>query len=241
MKSYFNHQGNSAMVDVVFCIAISFIILFAIEHMMINPLSKENTKEAKEIFLISVTWPEGKPHDIDTYLMDPTRRSVFFNAKEVGMMHLERDDRGHVGDNLILPDGQKVEYESNIETVSIRGIIPGEYICNVHMYSLNYNYEDYLDENGEEMVVDQTCKVKIQLIRIDGMSVEIENEVELLRIGQEKTAFRFTLNSQGKITDKNTLEYKIATSSSNGDNTLPRRKQGTENKKMGPFNKGVEL
>jgi len=133
---------------------------------------------------------------VDTYVEDPNGKLVFFRRREDGLMHLDRDDVGWKNDKIKTPTGY-VEYKENREIVTIRGIVPGEYTVNAHMYS---------------KVTDGPTKVKIRLEKVNPYRVITVTEFELEAVGREKTAFRFRLNKDGEVTELNNLEKKIATS-----------------------------
>ena len=58
---------------------------------------------------------------------------VWFDVREAGLMHLDRDDRGVLGDNITI-NGQTINNPLNQETVSLRGIAAGEYVVNLLHY-----------------------------------------------------------------------------------------------------------
>jgi len=97
---------------------------------------KKKVTEAKAEYMIVVEWPHERDDDVDTYVEDPNGKLVFFRRREDGLMHLDRDDVGWRNDRIQLPDGTFAEVKLNREVVSLRGIIPGEYVVNVHMYSM---------------------------------------------------------------------------------------------------------
>jgi hypothetical protein len=169
------------------------------------------------------------PHDVDTWLQDPTGQHVCFNQREKGLMHLDRDDQGRKGDSYRDGDGNKIEYPYNREVTSIRGIISGEWTANIHFYSVEYyetqqpvrswdnadsglrpeNYvekQEELSEDGEYPV-----EVTIRLDKINPFKTVIEQKVILKRKGDEETAFRFTVGRDGRIISTNTLKKNIAT------------------------------
>ena len=108
----------------------------------------------------------------------------------------KRHDRGKFNDVLEMDfQGIPVLIEKNEERAIIRGIIPGEYIVNVHMFRK----------------VDQSeNKVKISLIKLSGQdTIVVEKEVVLKENGDEETAFRFTLGIDGKVGNINQLPRKF--------------------------------
>jgi hypothetical protein len=157
---------------------------------------KKKVTEAKAEYMIIVEWPDDLDDDVDTYVEDPNGKLVFFRRREDGLMHLDRDDVGWRNDRIRLPDGTYTIVSLNQEVVSLRGIVPGEYVVNVHMYA---------------MKSDKPIKVKIKLERMNPYEFVTIKELELEAVGREKTAFRFTLNEDGDVTDLNEIEKKIAT------------------------------
>src|SRR5947199_3496491 len=107
--------------------------LFFIALLAMNPEAKEGKIESKAEFIITMGWPEDHPDDIDLYAEDPLGNIVWYHQREGGFMVLDRDDRGSAN-NTITVDGRKVSSPVRQETISIRGIVPGEYTVNVHYF-----------------------------------------------------------------------------------------------------------
>ena len=80
-----------------------------------------------------MTWPDSHPDDIDLYAEDPVGNIVWYHVREAGFMVLDRDDRGGLN-NTIVVNGKRLSSPIRQETVSIRGIIAGEYTVNVNHY-----------------------------------------------------------------------------------------------------------
>src|SRR5437660_10812507 len=107
--------------------------LFFLALLAMNPEAKQGKIDTKAEFIISMTWPDNHPDDIDLYVEDPLGNIVWYHVREAGFMVLDRDDRGGVN-NSVLVNGKKMTSPIREETVSIRGIVPGEYTINVHHY-----------------------------------------------------------------------------------------------------------
>ena len=103
-------------------------------------------------------------------------------------MMLDRDDRGSAN-NTITVDGRKITSSFRQEIVSIRGIIPGEYIVNVHYFLAT--------KGGPIPVVVKTEKINptVETVSYDQINLE--------RMGEEKTAVRFKLAANGNVIDVN--------------------------------------
>jgi len=190
-----------AMTDLATNLLGVFICLFMLSFLMISKKieEKNNKVESKAEFLISITWDKNSNNDVDTYVEDPLGNLVFFRAREKGLLHLDRDDLGTSNDAIKMADGSMVIVRENREIVSIRGIIPGEYVVNVHMYS--------------ERDKAEKTKVTVKLEKINPALKTITiKEVELGKTGDEKTGFRFTLDNAGDVTSVNDLAKDLAKS-----------------------------
>jgi hypothetical protein len=179
----------------LFNILLLFAALFAIAFVQMNPkLKRKNNTEAKAEFIITVTWPTEIDDDVDVYVEDPMGNLVFFSARENGLMHLDRDDLGSKNDTIKTAEGF-VEFKENVERVSIRGIIKGEYVVNVHMYAKR---------------VKPPAVVTIQIDKVNPFSTIALRDVVLEVNGDEKTVIRFTIDEKGNVTSTNRLHKKLA-------------------------------
>ena len=175
---------------------LGFSSMFAIAFMLISEPSKTGQVDNKAEFLITVRWPDGHPDDVDTIIEDPRGSLLWFQNRDTGLMHLDRDDRGLLGDRVTI-DGVEISSPINQETATIRSILPGEYVVNILHYKANY---------------------------ADGLpvSVKVEKlnpEVRLVYYGQhilegggaELTAVRFYLDGEGNSTNINSLQKSLLT------------------------------
>jgi hypothetical protein len=182
------------------------IVLFAISLLIVSPFKSQDGLEHKAEFIISVEWDAESDDDVDSYLQDPNGNIVNFQRREDGLMHLDRDDTGKRNDQMKAPSGENVTFAENIENVSIRAIMPGEYTFNVHMYAKR-------DENPEQ-------EVSVKIIKINpSLKTIAAKKVTLKETGHEITVFRFTVTEDGGVTDIHDLEKKFtghANDESNG-------------------------
>ena len=198
-----NYHTNLAFLDLLFNTLLCFVALFSLAFVLINPSKKNKTVDAKAEFIITVIWPSGMDDDVDTYVEDPEGNLVAFNRREQGLMHLDRDDTGVAFDTLSTSFGV-VTYKELREMVSIRGYVPGEYVVNVHMFTKREEAE---------------TPVTIILEKINPYRVVTGRNVVLVKVGEEKTAFRFTVNDEGKVINTSQLEKSLITT--NPRPTLP--------------------
>ena len=181
-----NYSTTLPFLDLLFNTLLCFAGLFAIAFLLIATEKSKKNIDMKAVYLITVSWPDENTDDVDTYVEDPLGKLVFYQRREQGLMHLDRDDLGHMNDRINTPFGL-IEFKGNREIVTLRGTFAGEYIVNVHMYA-------YRNRDGHE------TPVKITLTRIEPFSIIAFKEVILFRNGDEKTAFRFTLDKEGNVT-----------------------------------------
>jgi hypothetical protein len=177
--------------DMLFNILIAFVFCFIIALLAMNPKAKkEGDIPAKAEFIITVSWPDMNPNDIDTYVQDPAGSMAWFRQREAGLMHLDRDDRGLAGDTINV-NGRDVVNPLNQEVVTIRGFAPGEYTVNVNYYD---------SKNGEPV------EATVSLVKVNPRAdVVFYGTVKLDRKGDEKTAVRFSVEPDGSVRDLNTL------------------------------------
>lgn len=176
--------------DILFNALLGFAVMVFIAFALIRPESKSGDIEVNADIIITVSWPDGMPDDIDTYVEDPAGNVVWYHKREAGLVHLDRDDRGNYRDTIFV-NGQEIQYPLNQETVTIRGIIPGEYVINVFYY---------LSQSPGSVPV----TVKVEKIN-PSVSVIFFGTVDLVRQGQEETVARFTLDADGNVTSLNSV------------------------------------
>lgn len=162
--------------------------LFFIALLAINPEAKSGKIDTKAEFIITMSWPDNHPDDIDLYTEDPLGNIVWYHEREAGFMVLDRDDRGGINNSVMIA-GKKVTSPIRQETVSIRGIVAGEYTVNVNHYLATTN-----------MPVPVTVKVEkvnptVEVISYDNLTLD--------HTGQELTAVRFRVAQNGDVIDVN--------------------------------------
>jgi len=187
------YHTNLPFLDLLFNVLIGFVFLFIISFLLINPIAKRADIEVKAEFLITVFWPDNLEDDVDIYVEDPTGGLVWFKSREPGLMHLDRDDLGKRNDEVITAAGA-ILFPENREIVTLRGIVPGEYVVNVHMYF----------KVGAEPV-----PVTIQIDKINPYSVVLRETVDLKVKGDEVTVTRFSVNAKGEVSNVNKLPKKL--------------------------------
>ena len=188
-----NHVGIG-FTDLLFNALLGFVVMFVLAVLLINPIAKSGAVDAKAEFLITLSWPEGRREDVDLYVQDHAGEMVWFRSREAGLMHLDRDDLGERND-VIEVAGRQVRNPLNQEIVSIRGILPGEYVVNLHLYR----------GDGAQPV---PATVKIEKLN-PKVELVFFGLLTLIEQGDERTAARFSIGTDGRVRDVNQLPKQL--------------------------------
>jgi hypothetical protein len=177
--------------DMLFNMLIAFVFCFIVALLAMNPKAlKAGDIPSKAEFIVNVSWPDMNPDDIDTWVQDPAGNLVWFRAREAGLMHLDRDDRGLINDVIVI-NGREIVNPLNQEVVTVRGIMPGEFTVNVQ----------YFDSKDGKPV-----EVTVSIIKVNPRAeVVFYGQLTLAKKGDEATAARFTVLPDGSVTNVNTL------------------------------------
>jgi hypothetical protein len=194
-KSKFQ-QPFDPITAVLFKIIQALTFFFILSVIFMNPVAKKGIIDPKAEYIITVQWPDNNPNDIDTWVEEPDGNLVWFQSKEAGLIHLDRDDRGNVNDTLTI-NGQTVQNPLNQEVVTIRGTVVGEYVINIFYYG---------SEDNKPVDVN---------VRVDKVNPQLEviyyGTIKLEKPGDEKTAVRFTIDQDGKLSNINRIEKSLTT------------------------------
>jgi hypothetical protein len=168
--------------------------LFFLALLVMNPEAKQGKIDTKAEFIVTMNWPDNHPDDIDLYVEDPLGNIVWYHVREAGFMVLDRDDRGGIN-NSIMVNGKRIMSPIREESVSIRGIVAGEYTVNVQYYLATQN---------------APVPVSVKVEKINPMVEVIHYDTIMLdHAGQERTAVRFRMAEDGSVTDINHTEKSL--------------------------------
>ena len=177
-----------AFVDMLLVNLLLFISVVAIvfQEQEQKKSKKDFIEKAEFVLTAEWDWNDNRRNDdVDMYLQDPNENIIYYRNMSKGVCHLERDDRGTLGDT-----SDDIEIEENFEKILIRGNVSGEYIYNLHMFSKS---------------TDKETTVKWKIEKVNPYKVIATNKVVLNDVGDEKTAVRFTIDAEGNVTDINYL------------------------------------
>ena len=171
--------------DLLFNILLGFTFLFFITILFINPISKLGNVNLKAEYIITVDWQDNLPDDVDIWVQDPNGEIVSYLKKDAGWLHLDRDDQGVINDVVII-NNKEVIYPINREVVTLRGIIPGEYIVNLYLY------EHKSKEPVEVKIIIEKVNPSLKLVYFNNTVLETKDT--------ELTIARFNLDAKGDFT-----------------------------------------
>ncbi|HEY5703828.1 MAG TPA: hypothetical protein VIV20_10205 [Gammaproteobacteria bacterium] len=196
MISLKERHRSDPFTDLLFNALLGFTFLFLVAILFMNPEAKSGIIDPKAEYIITVTWEDNSPDDIDTWIEDPDGNVIWFRNPQAGLLHLDRDDRGMVND-FITVNGEEIVNPLNQEVVTIRGVVKGEYVVNIHYYAT------------------ETSRPVDVTVRLDKVNPKLEviyyNTVTIEKKGDERTVLRFKIGREGKISDINFLPKSIVT------------------------------
>ncbi|MDC0131951.1 hypothetical protein OAI24_03735 [Alphaproteobacteria bacterium] len=179
-------EDQNAFTDILFNALLGFAFMFFVAFILIRPQMPEGKIIPKAEFMITAQWPDGYTDDIDLIVEDGEGNLVWFDTREAGLMHLDRDDRGSLGDSITI-NGQRIENPLNQEIVTLRGIAAGEYVVNL------LHYKAPAKRNVEVKVKVEKLNPQVSLIYA-GTNI-------MSGAGDEQTAIRFRLDAAGKVVE----------------------------------------
>ena len=192
--SFKNRPQTDPFTDLLFNALLGFTFLFLVAIMFMNPEAKTGIIDPKAEYIITVSWADNSPDDIDTWVEDPDGAVIWFRNPEAGLLHLDRDDRGMINDTITV-NGEELVNPLNQEVVTLRGVVKGEYVVNVHYYAT---------DTGKPV------DVNIRLVKVNPvLKVIYYGTLTLEKKGDEKTAVRFKIGRDGDVTDVNFLPKSI--------------------------------
>ena len=195
-KILLKSEEQDVFTDLLFNALLGFAFMFAIAFMLINSSEESGNINTKAEVLISVQWPDEHPDDVDAVVEDPQGKLVWYHNRDSGLMHLDRDDRGNLADNINLK-GDVVSSPINQETITVRGLQTGEYVINLLHYKSNFK---------------EPLPVTVKVEKLNP-SVELiyYGQHFLNGVGDEITALRFIVNGDKEVSDTNQIPKRLLT------------------------------
>lgn len=170
-------QVKTTLNDILFIFNLALVIIVFALIFHINPPSKQEEAVIKSPgqIIAEIRWfPDDLNCDVDLWVQSPRGIPIGYSNLRGRVWNLLRDDLG-AGSNDYLG--------LNYEHAFSRGIIPGDYVVNIHMYRCN---QFPVRVMSKVTVISKTPHVTTK-------HVIHESEDFLTRTGQEITLVRFTM------------------------------------------------
>ncbi len=174
-----DESGATVFRDVIMLALAGFVTLVLLLLPHLNPRAKtEEAARSPGNVIVEARWPDEMDADVDLWVQAPDDVPVGYSNKGGAVFNLLRDDLGHRGDLTGL----------NYEFSYSRGVPAGEYTVNVHLY-----------RNHHGAPVPVTIVVSVKGSVNDSAKQLLSTKVNLVRDGEELTAFRFRLDDNGRL------------------------------------------
>jgi predicted nucleic acid-binding Zn-ribbon protein len=172
---------DKLFIDCMTTLMVLFAGLFAIQILQAKIASKDQSSAVIGNITVSAEWERGSDVDVDLWVKAPfDDKAVGYARRSDRQTSYLRDDVGTANDLSDL----------NYEIAAIRGLKPGRYVVNLHLYNAR----------GAPLT---HVIVKADLIHEGSSSVTkiATRELDLVTNDQELTAFSFELDDAGDLID----------------------------------------
>lgn len=167
--------------DTIMLALAGFVALVILMLPYLNPKqtkSAENTEPPGNV-IVEVRWPDELDTDVDLWVQAPGDMPVGYSNKGGLVFNLLRDDLGRRA------DATKMNYEVSYS----RGLPPGEYTVNLHLYR----------NMARASTIPATVVASVKKSAQESARQLVASQVDLRREGQELTVFRFRLDERGEL------------------------------------------
>jgi hypothetical protein len=181
LDSFDDDDSGTVFRDVITLALAGFVAMVILLLPHLNP-RREDAQAGTEPpgnVIIEVRWPDELDSDVDLWVEAPGDIPVGYSNKGGAIFNLLRDDLGQRADATDL----------NYEVTYSRGIPPGEYTINVHLYR----------NAGAVLPIPVTVVTSVKKSPTERARQLLASKVELVREGQEITVYRFRLAEGGQL------------------------------------------
>ena len=181
LEQFDEDDGGTVFRDVIMLALAGFIAMVLLLLPHLNPPGKADQEDSEPPgnVIVEIRWPDELDSDVDLWVEAPGDMPVGYSNKGGAVFNLLRDDLGKRADATDL----------NYEVSYSRGILPGEYTVNVHLYR----------NLAGVFPIPVTVVASVKKSLRDPMKQILASKVELMREGEELTAYRFRLSGDGNL------------------------------------------
>jgi hypothetical protein len=173
--------GGTVFRDVITLGLAAFVAMVVLVLPHLNPPGAETHQDSEPPgnVIVEVRWPDDLDADVDLWVQAPGDVPVGYSNKGGAVFNLLRDDLGSRADAAGL----------NYETTYSRGILPGEYTVNLHLYR----------NPSQTYPVPVTVVTSVKSDPQARSRQLLASRVLLTREGEETTVYRFRLTEAGDL------------------------------------------
>jgi hypothetical protein len=170
---------NVSFRDMLFLLVFAYLVIGAVALAHVRKKQEEVSGASPPgSVIVDIHWDDKVDADVDLWVQAPGDVPVGYSNKAGMIFNLLRDDLGHSGDPVSM----------NYEISYGRGLWPGEYTVNAHLYR---------SADGHFPVA---VTAKVQVRSSEGVVKNLlQSVVQLDHVGQETTVFRFQLDDRGHL------------------------------------------
>jgi hypothetical protein len=181
LDSFDDDDSGTVFRDVITLALAGFVAMVILLLPHLNPRREDAQAGAEPPgnVIVEVRWPDQLDSDVDLWVEAPGDIPVGYSNKGGAIFNLLRDDLGQRADATDL----------NYEVTYSRGIPPGEYTINVHLYR----------NAGSVLPIPVTVVTSVKKSPAERARQLLASKVELVREGQELTVYRFRLAEGGEL------------------------------------------
>ncbi len=173
--------SNTVFRDVVMLALVGFVAMVILMLPYIHPPGAQASDQIAPPgnVIVEIRWPDQIDADVDLWVQAPGDVPVGYSNKGGRVFNLLRDDLG------LRNDATGLNYESSFS----RGIVPGEYTVNVHLYR----------DTARVYPVPVTVVTSVNRPKQEHTQQLLASKVLLTREGEETTVYRFQLTKTGEL------------------------------------------
>lgn len=194
-----NHNPYSVLADIFALVLMSALMMVAMLILVAhNATVKHEGVKPDAQYMVILSWADKLNVDLDLWMETPDHQTIYYGNREATNISLDRDSRGYLTNRTLRPDGTVV-ISPNQEVISIRAIIPGEYLAAVGYYAGEGNPE---------------VQYKVQVIKLNPTyTVLFNKDFTIKKINDAANVVDFTINPDGSVSfnmlpDQNLIRMK---------------------------------
>ncbi|HSA82466.1 MAG TPA: hypothetical protein VLE23_16735 [Geminicoccaceae bacterium] len=174
-------EGGTVFRDVIMLALAGFVAMVILLLPHLNPPGEDALADAEPPgnVIVEIRWPDEIDSDVDLWVAAPGDIPVGYSNKGGVIFNLLRDDLGKRADATGL----------NYEVSYSRGIPPGEYTVNVHLYR----------NAAGVFPIPVTVVTSVKKSARDAARQLLASKIDLAREGEELTVYRFELSGDGGL------------------------------------------